>query len=130
MGHIGDARITKLEKDWLLGPLGSEPYPTCESCILGKMIRLPFTGQGIRVTELLRLIHSNVYGPINVIARGGYQYFITFTNDMSRYGYIYLMRHKSQSFEMFKDFKAEVENQTDKKIKALRSDHGGEYLNN
>jgi hypothetical protein len=38
------------------------------------------------------------------IARGGFQYFITFTNDFSRYGYIYLMMLKSESFEKFKEF--------------------------
>ncbi|KAK8661373.1 hypothetical protein V6N13_090978 [Hibiscus sabdariffa] len=44
-------------------------------------------------------------------ARGGYQYFITFTDDFSRYGYIYLMRHKSEALEKFKEFKNEVQNQ-------------------
>ena len=38
------------------------------------------------------------------------------------------MRHKSEAFEKFKEFKAEVENHHDKSIKSLRSDHGGEYL--
>ena len=38
------------------------------------------------------------------------------------------MRHKSESFEKFKEFKNEVENQLDKKMKILRSDRGGEYL--
>ena len=47
---------------------------------------------------------------------------------MSRYGYIYLMSHKSESFEKFKEFQNEVETQSGKKIKALRSDRGGEYL--
>ncbi|KAK8562296.1 hypothetical protein V6N12_010380 [Hibiscus sabdariffa] len=61
-------------------------------------------------------------------ARGGYQYFITFTDDFSRYGYIYLMRHKSEALEKFKEFKNEVQNQHGKSIKALRSDRGGEYL--
>ena len=61
-------------------------------------------------------------------ARGGYEYFITFTDDNSRYGYVYLMRRKSDSFEKFKEFKAEVERQTGKLIKALRSDRGREYL--
>jgi hypothetical protein len=37
------------------------------------------------------------------MARGGFQYFITFTDDFCRYGYIYLMRHKSESFEKFKE---------------------------
>ena len=61
-------------------------------------------------------------------ARGEFQYFITFTDDLSRYGYVYLMRHKSETFEKFKEFQNEVENQHGKKIEALRSDHGGEYL--
>ncbi|KAK9033550.1 hypothetical protein V6N11_049737 [Hibiscus sabdariffa] len=65
---------------------------------------------------------------MNTQARGGYQYFITFTDDFSRYGYIYLMRHKSEALEKFKEFKNEVQNQHGKSIKVLRSDRGGEYL--
>src|SRR3954462_456138 len=38
------------------------------------------------------------------------------------------MRHKSETFEKFKEFQNEVENQLGKMIKLLRSDHGGEYL--
>ena len=44
------------------------------------------------------------------------------------YGYIYLMKHKSETFEKFKEFQSEVKNHRNKKIKFLRSDHGGEYL--
>ncbi|KAL4378308.1 hypothetical protein GQ457_02G024570 [Hibiscus cannabinus] len=65
---------------------------------------------------------------MNTQARGGFQYFITFTDDFSRYGYIYLMRHKFEALEKFKEFKNEVQNQHGKSIKALRSDRGGEYL--
>ena len=76
----------------------------------------------------MELIHSDVCGPISTTARGGYQYFVTFTDDLSRYGYIYLMRHKSETFEKFKEFQNEVENQLGKTIKLLRSDRGGEYM--
>src|SRR6266516_2881379 len=65
---------------------------------------------------------------MSVGARGGYCYFLTFTDDLSRYGYIYLMKHKSETFQKFKEFQSEVENQRNKKIKFLRSDCGGEYL--
>ena len=41
---------------------------------------------------------------------------------------IYLMKHKSESFENFKEFQSEVENHHNKKIMFLRSDRGGEYL--
>ena len=60
LGHIGDNRITKLEKDGLLGSLGFDPYLTCEFCTLGKITKSPFVGQGVKVTELLELIHSDV----------------------------------------------------------------------
>ncbi|GJT28499.1 retrotransposon protein, putative, ty1-copia subclass [Tanacetum coccineum] len=58
----------------------------------------------------------------------GASYFITFTDDYSRYGYVYLLKHKHEVFETFKVFKNEVENQLGKTIKALRSDRGGEYI--
>ena len=65
---------------------------------------------------------------MNVEARGGYHYFLTFIDDLSKYGYIYLMKHKSETIEKFKEFQSEVEHHRNKKIKFLRSDHGGEYL--
>ena len=55
----------------------------------------------------------------------GYDSFITFTDDYSRYGYIYPIKEKSEALDKFKIFKAEVENQHDKRIKTARSDRGG-----
>ncbi|KAK9043534.1 hypothetical protein V6N11_071870 [Hibiscus sabdariffa] len=72
------------------------------------MTKAPFSGKGERASDLLGLIHSDVCGPMNTQARGGYQYFITFTDDFSRYGYIYLMRHKTEALEKFKEFKNEL----------------------
>jgi hypothetical protein len=112
----------------LLSSFDFESFDTCESCLLGKMTKAPFTGHSERTSDLLGLIHADVCGPMSSIARGGFQYFITFTDDFSRYGYIYLMRHKSESFEKFKEFQNEVQKQLGKIIKFLRSDRGGEYL--
>ncbi|KAK4403172.1 Retrovirus-related Pol polyprotein from transposon TNT 1-94 [Sesamum angolense] len=102
--------------------------PACESCLKGKMTKKPFVGQSKLANGLLDLIHTNVCGPLNTEARGGLSYFITFIDDRSRYGYVYLMRYKSEAFVRFKEFRLEVENQTGRKIKTLRSDRGGEYL--
>ena len=63
-----------------------------------------------------------------VKARGGFEYFITFIDDYSRYGHIYLMRHKFEELEKFKEYKAEVENTLRKTIKTFRSDRGGVTL--
>jgi hypothetical protein len=57
----------------------------------------------------------------------GFDSFITFTDDFSHYGYIYLIKERSEALNKFKIFKAEVENQHNIKIKIVRSDHGGEY---
>ena len=57
-----------------------------------------------------------------------FKYLITFTDDYLRYGYVYLMKRKSEAFEKIKEFRAEVENQLGKRIKAIRSDWGGQYL--
>ena len=75
----------------------------------------------------MEIINTDVCGLMSVEARGEYRYFLTFTDDLSRYGYIYLMKHKSETFEKFKEFQSEVENHRDKKIKFLRSDHGDKY---
>ena len=70
-----------------------------------------------RATDLLEIIHTDVCGPMSVEARGGYRYFLTFTDDLRRYEYIYLMKHKSETFEKFKEFQSEVEDRRDKKDK-------------
>ena len=95
---------------------------------MGKMTKTPFSDTMERATDLLEIIHTDVCGPMNVEVRGGYRYFLTFTYDLSRYGYIYLMKHKSETLEKFKEFQSEVENHRNTQIKFLRSDSGGEYL--
>jgi hypothetical protein len=66
------------------------------------MTKTPFTKKNERSKHLLGLVHSDVCGPMSISARDGSRYFVTFTDDFSRYGYVYLMRHKSESFEKFK----------------------------
>ena len=86
---------------------------------MGKMTKTPFSDLMERASDLLEMIHVDVCGPINVEACGGYGYFLTFTDDLSRYRYIYLMKHKSETFEKVKQFQSEVENHRNKKIKFL-----------
>ena len=55
------------------------------------------------------------------------EYFVTFTYDYSRYGYIYLLKYKSEAVEKFKKFQLEVENQLGRSIESLNNDRCGEY---
>ncbi|KAL0439356.1 UNVERIFIED_CONTAM: hypothetical protein Slati_2418600, partial [Sesamum latifolium] len=122
----------KLSKDEMILRLGDGKVVTTEAVgslrLVGKMTKKPFVGQNTIANGLLDLVHTDVCGPLSIVARGGFSYFITFTDDHSRYGYVYLMRYKSEAFGRIKEYRLEVENQTNRKIKALRSDRGGVYL--
>ena len=56
-----------------------------------------------RCTELLEVIHTNICGQFTPLAMGGHKYFITFIDDYSRYGFVELIREKSDSLEAFKE---------------------------
>ena len=81
------------------------------------MTKTPFTGHGEKVSDILDLVHTDVYGPISTHARGGYFYFITFTDDRSRFGYVYLMKYKSVAFDKFKEYQRMIENKLVKVLK-------------
>ena len=73
------------------------------------MTKRPFTTKGLRAEEPLELIHSDVCGLFTTQTRGGYEYYVTFIDDYSGYGYVYLMRRKSETFEKFIEFRIEAE---------------------
>ena len=102
LDHVNNSRIDRLIKKYVLEIDDCESLPTCESCLLGKMTKSFFKEKVERASDVLGLIHTDVCEPMNISARGGYFYFITFTDDLSRYGCVYLMKHKSESFEIFK----------------------------
>ncbi|GJW84632.1 retrotransposon protein, putative, ty1-copia subclass [Tanacetum coccineum] len=128
LGHISKKRIEKLQHDGLLNSTDLRPFEKCVPCMSGKMARKPYTHQVERAKDLLRLIHTDVCGPFKIMSRQGASYFVTFADDFSRFGYVYLLKHKHEVFETFKMFQKEVENQLGKTIKSLRSDRGGEYM--
>jgi hypothetical protein len=81
----------------------------CEPCIVGKHHANPFPKKALhRATRLLQRIHSDVH-MVPVPTSSGYWYWVTFIDDWSRYGWIYLLKHKSDVFEAFEAFKAFVE---------------------
>ena len=64
------------------------------------------------------------------MTRGGKNFYVIFVDDHSRFTKLYLLRTKDEALEMFINYKSEVENQKNKRIKRLRIDRGGEYESN
>jgi Integrase core domain len=98
----------------------------CIECAKGKQTSMrKYTTN--RMTYVLELIHTDICGPFPTATRNGHVYFISFIDDYSRYGYIYLIKENAQALDTFKSFKSEVELQLNKRIKDVRSYRGGEY---
>lgn len=131
LAHL-NSRSMNLMKNGLVTGMDYDvsTFNPCVPCIEGKQPKLPFSKKSYsRSKELLGLVHTDVCGPMQVPSLGGMRYFVTFIDDFSRKTFIYFLKRKVQVFEKFKLFKALAENQTGKKLKVLRSDNGGEYVN-
>jgi hypothetical protein len=127
LGHISRGRIERLIKDDILIPLDFSNSDYCIDCIKGKYAEQVKKGEAKRSAGVLEIIHTDICGPFPVKSVDSFDSFITFTDDFSRYGYIYPIKELSEALDKFKVFKAEVENQHNIKIKIVRSDCGGEY---
>lgn len=102
----------------------------CRSCMLGKIHTLPFPKESENsACEILEVIHTDVCGPMPIPSVGGSKYFLTFIDDKTRRIFVYFLKSKDEVISKFREFQKLVERQTGKKIKELRSDNGGEYLN-
>ena len=98
-----------------------KPDPICEPCLAGKMHANPFPSSKNRSTRLLELVHTDVH-KVGTPTHSGYQYWVTFIDDFSRFRVVIPIKTKDMTFDAFKQFKAYAENQTGHKIKALRDD--------
>jgi hypothetical protein len=98
-----------------------------EHFVYGKQNQERFPYSATRVEGILQLLHSDVFGLVLVPSLGKSVYYVSFIDDLSRNNWIYFLKKKSKSFDRYKEFKALIENQTEKLIKVLRKDNGGEF---
>lgn len=106
----------------------SELYD-CDICLKGKMSMLPFPNSNGPCNEKLRIVHSDVCGPMQHTSINGAKYFVTFIDDCTRWCEVYFLSKKSEVFNTFKIYKNHVENLFGRKITYLHTDNGGEYCN-
>ena len=98
----------------------------CKGCAQGKNTKNPFPSSISKAKWILEIFHSDVCGPMSTTSIRGYVYYVSFINDYSCKTWIYFLKRKDEVFKKFKEFKALVENLSEKKFKILRSQNGGE----
>ena len=133
MGHINLKAIKRLAKDQNLTIKNNNSFriDQCPECLEGKMIsqKHKISLSNIKTIEYLDLVSSDICGPINPKTWDNYKYFITFLDKSTRFLEVILLKKKSEALNAFKVYKAKAENQSNKRIKRLRTDNGGEYVN-
>jgi hypothetical protein len=132
LGHIEENGLRLLHVKGMVEGMSSESlyFDLCEHCVYGKQNQVRFPSSATRVEGILQLVHIDVFGPMLVPSLGKYVYYVSFIDDFSRNTWIYFVKNKFEVFDRFKDFKALVENQTEKIIKVLRKYNGREFRGN
>lgn len=97
----------------------------CETCQFSKHCRTPFPLNNNRSSSPFSLIHSDVWGPAQVVSIFGFRYSISFIDDCTRYTWIYLLKSRDEVPSIVKIFHKKV---LTPKVKTFRSDNAREYL--
>lgn len=100
----------------------------CDGCVISKHHRTPFPdASSYRAEDPLQLVHGDLCGPVSPAAMGGNQYFLLVVDDFSRYMWVKMLKSKCEAFVAFKKIQARAESEVDVKLRALRTDRGGEF---
>ncbi|UYV78672.1 hypothetical protein LAZ67_16002340 [Cordylochernes scorpioides] len=133
LGHRNIESIKKIRNENLARGLSlnnCSHSTDCVQCIQGKLTETPFPKKTeYRATETLQLVHSDICGPLPTNSLSGKRYFITFTDDYSRYTKIYLLKGKDEAYEKIKDYVISAHTEFGKNIQTIRTDNGREYVN-
>ncbi|SGZ30866.1 BQ5605_C046g12249 [Microbotryum silenes-dioicae] len=135
LGHLAPSSIQKMIAAGLLDGFGAgysdkdvEEF-VCNACLGSKGHRLPFPDSESHSPERLGLVHSDVLS-FPTPSLTGKRYLVTFLDDHSRKLWAYAIDHKSDVFPTFQTWLADVELETNTRLRVLQTDNGGEYQSN
>jgi hypothetical protein len=80
----------------------------CDACQQGKSHQLPFSESTREVKHPLELVFSDVWGPAQT-SISGHNYYVIFVDAYSRFTWLYLIKRKSDVFDIFVQFQKHVE---------------------
>ena len=128
LGHLNYKYLNQLQNAAEGISFKNSTPPLCEPCIQGKFVKNPFKPTSSRAQHILDLIHTDLC-EADRTSFDGYKYFLIFYDDHLRMKFVYLLKNKFQTPKIFQTFITFIQNQTNKKIKAFRSDNGTEFIN-
>ncbi|GJT82064.1 putative ribonuclease H-like domain-containing protein [Tanacetum coccineum] len=134
MGHVNYKNMNKLVKDNLVRGLPPKLFKndhTCVACCKGKQHKATYKAITAvsSISEPLQLLHMDLFGPTSIRSIDHKYYCLVITDDYSRFCWVFFLETKDETYPILKDFISLVENQLNKKVKAIRCDNGTEFKN-
>ena len=129
-GHLNFRSLRDLgAKQMVEGmPMIKKAEQVCDGCALGKHHRAPFPrASTYRASNGLELVHDDLCGQITPPTPGGKSYFVLHVDDHSRFMWLELLSTKDEALNYFKKFKVAAEVDSGCRLKAFRTDRGGEF---
>ncbi len=115
LGHVSIPKLRELKEKGLLDTL---PEVHCEACAKGKFKRGRIPKESDRkATVVGERIHSDVCGPFQEKSLQGNSYYVSFTDEYSRYSYVQFMRNKDEVTKHFKQYVVAMKTQLDATVK-------------
>ena len=133
LGHVNYQALALMSKHQMVEgmPKIIKPNTVCDGCLMGKQTRKTFPNKTkFSAKKELELIHGDLCGPISPPTASGYKYFFLLVDDFSRFMWVFFLKGKDEALQAFKNFRVLVENGSERKIKVLRTDRGGEFNSN
>ena len=127
LGHDSHDRAKLLVRKELVEGLElmpDEEATICESCESAKGVRKSIVKvkKGGICPAIGDKIHSDLWGPAPVVLINHKSYYVSFTDDHSRYTKIYFFLSKDDTFDSYQAFEVWLSTQQSTKIKCLYSD--------
>ncbi|GJW93308.1 putative ribonuclease H-like domain-containing protein [Tanacetum coccineum] len=134
MAHVNFKNINKLAKHGLVNGLPSKLFTNdhnCVACNKGKQHKASYKAITAvsTISEPLQLLHMDLFGPTSIRSIDHKYYSLVVTDDLSRFSWVFFLGTKDETYYILKDFITFIENQLNKKVKAIRCDNGTEFKN-
>ncbi|KAM2397176.1 hypothetical protein ACFXTH_034006 [Malus domestica] len=100
----------------------------CSDYAIAKNHKLPFKAASSSASHSFALLHCDVWGPAPILSVSGFRYYLLIVDDHTKYSWFFPLKAKYGVYSTFVTFKTYVENTVGNKIKAIRSDLGGEFV--
>ena len=123
LGHLSYNGLKMLSSKKLVNGLPSitTTIDLCTCCLVEKQYRKSIPRKSLwRASNKLQLVHADLCEPIKPISSNNKRYILSFIDDFSRKTWVYFLHEKSETFSLFKIFKALIKKEAGINIICLR----------